>query len=132
MNKFKIVTEVNVSYDDVECLLISAFEGGSNYWYKVKRETAPTKHNWYVGVFGDEDHYLHQYPLSKGGSVIFTTKHKGYEGEYILDLESIERGLNVMAQKYKRHFNDVLQDQADADTGDVFLQCCLFGELIFG
>jgi hypothetical protein len=31
-----------------------------------------------------------------------------------------------------RHFADVLNENDDAGTGDVFLQCCLFGEIIFG
>lgn len=37
-----------------------------------------------------------------------------------------------MPVKYPRHWADVLAENDDATTGDVFLQCCLFGECIFG
>lgn len=41
-----------------------------------------------------------------------------------------------LAERY--HFDDfssfaeILDDNADANTGDVFLQCCLFGDVIYG
>ena len=51
---------------------------------------------------------------------------------YTLTREKLIAGLQVMASKYPRHFADVLNENDDAGTGDVFLQCCLFGEIIFG
>jgi len=38
----------------------------------------------------------------------------------------------VMAKKEPRHFADFLKEDYDETTGDVFLQCCLFGEVIYG
>jgi len=52
--------------------------------------------------------------------------------EYRLDLEAIRKGLRVMADKFPKHFGDVLDENDDAETGDVFLQCCLFGDVIYG
>ena len=49
-----------------------------------------------------------------------------------LDLNAIKKGLQIMAEKYPRHMGDFLNENDDADTGDVFLQCCLFGEAIYG
>ena len=51
---------------------------------------------------------------------------------YVLNLKKIKRGLTIMAKKYPKHFADFLKDDADGDTGDVFLQCCVFGEVIYG
>jgi hypothetical protein len=36
-----------------------------------------------------------------------------------------------MAVECPRHFADFLNEKADAVTGDAFLQCCLFGEVIY-
>jgi hypothetical protein len=37
-----------------------------------------------------------------------------------------------MAREYGRHFSDMIAENDDATTADVFLQCCLFGELVYG
>jgi len=71
------------------------------------------------------------YPLNEGGSLAIVRKGLNSDGRR-LDLESIRKGLNVMASNYPRHFADFLNEAADAITADVFLQCCLFGELIYG
>jgi hypothetical protein len=42
------------------------------------------------------------------------------------------KAMNVMAMNYPRHFADFLNEAADAITADAFLQCCLFGALIYG
>ena len=49
-----------------------------------------------------------------------------------MDLKSISEGLNVMATHCPRHLADFLNEESDAATADVFLQCCLFGDLIYG
>jgi hypothetical protein len=36
-----------------------------------------------------------------------------------------------MASKYPRHFADLLNDSADVNTANVFIECCLFGDVIY-
>lgn len=48
-----------------------------------------------------------------------------------LDRAAIERGIAVMADKHLNYFADMLTDKDDADTADVFVQCCLFGEVLY-
>jgi hypothetical protein len=50
----------------------------------------------------------------------------------MLDRVAILEGLRIMAEKEPRHFADFMTENDDADTGDVFLQCCLYGEVIYG
>ena len=71
------------------------------------------------------------YPLNEGGSLGIVRKGQSSDGRR-LDLASIGDGLNVMATNYPRHFADFLNVAADAITADVFLRCCLCGELIYG
>lgn len=46
--------------------------------------------------------------------------------------ERLRRGLEVMAKIAPHHFGDFLAGHEDATTGDVFLQCCTFGEVKYG
>lgn len=54
------------------------------------------------------------------------------EERYRLDLESVRKGMKLVAEKYPRHFADIMNDNHDATTGDVLLQCCLLGEIVYG
>jgi hypothetical protein len=37
-----------------------------------------------------------------------------------------------MQEQYPRHFSNFISENYDAETGDVFLQCCLLGKVKFG
>ncbi len=55
-----------------------------------------------------------------------------FEGKTLtLDQAAVQRGLQVMRDKYEWHFHDILKGNDDAETGDVFVQCCIFGDIIF-
>lgn len=47
--------------------------------------------------------------------------------------ESIHRGINIMADKWPAHFADMVsEDGGDAITADVFLQCVVLGDIVYG
>ena len=70
------------------------------------------------------------YPLNEGGSLGIVSTEPA-SAVFRLDLKSIRRGLEDLATKYPRHFADLVNEDTDAITADVLLQCCLFGELIY-
>ena len=79
------------------------------------------------------------WPLIRGSACLFVDKYEWDDAEekddvprLRLDRESIKKGLMLMADKYPRHFNDFVNDNDDAITGDVFLQCCLLGDVVYG
>lgn len=120
-------------------LLCSAFEGGSNYWYFIERTEL-------AGDLKEEDfheggkmqlpdqywHWAELIPLVPGCALIITDKESDGKEEYRLDRAALERGLQVMSDKYPHHFGDFMSENDDAITADVYLQCCLFGEAIYG
>jgi hypothetical protein len=69
-------------------------------------------------------------PLNEGGSIGIVSTEPSSD-VFRLDLKSIRRGLEDLATKYPRHFADLVNEDTDAITADVLLQCCLFGELIY-
>ena len=70
------------------------------------------------------------YPLNEGGSIGIVSTEPSSD-VFRLDLKSIRRGLEYLATKYPRHFADLVNENTDAITANVLLQCCLFGELIY-
>jgi hypothetical protein len=133
---------VNITYQQIADLLITAFEGGSNYWYLITKYIKPEQ-LWAssepAGPFSMAQVHLaptyfkaSEYPLSPGGALIIVDKGDPKGMQYRLDLESIEKGLQTMATDYRKHFTDVVNQTDDTITADVFLQCCLFGKIIFG
>lgn len=132
---------VKLTDNEMRGLLCSALEGGSNYWYMIER------HRLAEGVtYADfrkdgrfvEPEYWHPaqlIPFHEGCATVYTVTEDNAEQprkKHILDRKAMERGTQIMAEKYPRHFAAVLAEDADADTGDVWLQCCLFGEVIYG
>ena len=115
---FTVQTEIPL--ESVKDLIISAFEGGSNYWYSDLRPDSKrtTIRFWHAEL-----------PFRKGRAVYF----KDSEGEeYKLDLDAIERGLGVMAAKYPRHMSRLVTGHYDGYTADVLLQCAVLGDVIYG
>ena len=57
---------------------------------------------------------------------------EGDEPAVLLNRESIAKGLDIMAEKYDWHLKAIIEEDDDADTSDVLLQCALFGDIVFG
>jgi hypothetical protein len=138
----QIFTTVNVSHDipeqRVRDLLCSAWEGGSNYWCNYKSRTMSITGLSEVNRIrrerkaAGEDFYVHEYPFIDGVALILEVNDEDDPRPLTLDRAALIRGLQVMAEKYPRQFHNFLIENDDAETGDTFLQCCLFGETVYG
>ncbi len=123
--------------DLLNCALDTAY--GSSYywceWVSNKSVKPPVLEFQYdrekITIYRNID-----YPLNKGGSIVIKIAgdedDKDNGKEYTLDLKEIKYGLTCMSKRYPSHYGDFLNENEDATTGDVFLQCCLFGEIIYG
>lgn len=124
----------NVPFQRIGDLIVSAFEGGSNYWMEISKTKKPQSFSFlYDADLGGEEPKIYwpvDYPLN-GGSVTISDA-EGEMPDSVLDLESIKRGLQAMATECPRHWQTFLAENDDAETADVFLQCCLYGEIIYG
>ena len=149
--------EIEMPEERIQDLLCNALEGGSNYWYFIEKYHYPNK----CPVCGRVTHcpicssgkngkahklvdtipqtkeslgieFTHLELPFKGGFIEFSDLEDEEAEHKNLTLEAIQRGVKIMAEKYPRHFGDWIGENDDATTGDVFLQCCLFGETIYG
>ena len=117
-------------------LLCCAFEGGSNYWYRnldVKSLPPGAKEEAYSPAAikaRTNGFWLRFYVVPVDGGVV-TLEACDEEGEMELTQHKLKVGLQLMANKHPSHFADVVSEHEDASTGDIFLQLCLFGEVLF-
>ena len=113
-------------------LLSSALEGGSNYWYILPTETMTTIRKYKVA---GEDNYVEDIILKavKAGESLAINDYESEEEELgCLNKESIKKGEEIMFKDYKSHFADILNENFDATTGDVWFQLCVLGDIIYG
>jgi hypothetical protein len=98
-------------------LLVTAFEGGSNYWIGKVELVSPNSeenHNWYAD----------QVVLEKEFEIQITTDDGD---QYVLNKSIISRNKTP-------HWvaNDLMNDNMDAETADAWLQNALFNDIIYG
>lgn len=48
-----------------------------------------------------------------------------------IGLAELEQGLQVLHDKYPHHYADIIKDNYDTITCDLFMQCTLFGEEVY-
>jgi hypothetical protein len=128
---FTLTVPTVISKGRIYSLLCGALEGGSNYWYCDARvKTLPEG-----TTLADFDFWHLEVPLAEGGAIEIAenTDLDDDDREYhALDMDAIRRGCLVMAEKYTRHWQDFVTEGDDAITSDVFLQCCLLGDVVYG
>lgn len=129
-----------ISERAVRDLLCSAFEGGSSYWacnasYNLR--DGLTVEDFKEGgseaiKVGDYYPAIQLAPFVEGCSVTLEDCEDGTVFSEELSRATMARGLDTMAEKYSGHFQNFIDENADGDTSDVFLQCCIFGEVVYG
>jgi hypothetical protein len=122
-----VTTEV--PFERIRDLLSCALDSGfSKYWCVVEAYVTPKVA--YQSSGGGTYKHL-DYPLSVGGATMVRDEESDGHEKYRLDLESIQRGLDVMARKYPNDFGSFMAEEEDSHTGDMFLQCCLLGGVLY-
>jgi hypothetical protein len=116
--------KTTVSSQMIADQIVTAIEGGIGYWcenWSIKTPT--TTAQFERPAYSDPKLYEGDFKL------VF----KPYEDEpKELTPETIQKGLDFMAEKYPDHFGDMMAENGDASTADVFLQACLFQEIVYG
>ncbi len=124
--------QLNIPKKRIAELLTCAMEGGIGYWGQITGFIEPMDFE-----YRDDPIRLYKhidFPMNTGGGVNIFVGEGGVKGreDYTLMLQDLQKGLEVMAKKYPGDFGRFIADNEDAETGDVFVQCALFGEVIFG
>jgi len=162
----KINVEINLnkpllSEDIMFCLLVSALEGGSNYWYFLPDTSMLPKKGYEPKTELNKSQLKSdaKFDLGKNYRGIDCFVNKMWEAvmlgakipvvdinEYDQDKEkaddddilgyitkeSLIKATYLMAQEYSIHFADAISENSDAITGDVFFQLTVMEDVVFG
>ena len=160
MANVSVKTTVDVSLKRLWGVLIAGFEGGIGYWARIEDYVEPTDTNpiTFKGDRNGRTYAYADYPLNKGTAVILTDAEvkdrdclvcMDYQNNangddlsykdhtcgisvWTLDMEAIERGLKLVAEKEPRRLAEIMSEDYDAETADVFIQYCVLGEIVYG
>ena len=117
---FTVATSFTISAQDVANLVTMALEGISNEWLGQCEPAYAHRED-----YSEADRY--------GLNMIARTFSLEEDDETcVFDLEAIKMGLQIMADRFPSDFNDLREGTAEAYTADVFMQCALLGDVIYG
>jgi hypothetical protein len=111
---------VEVTEQNLHDQITAAIEYGSHYWARI--DTHAHKRGWanyFTATFE-----IHEISDETKGAI--------HGKSYTLSIPKLMQGLAVLAAKYPHHFCDILKEDGDATTGDVLVQCALFGDIVYG
>lgn len=133
MKTFKVEVKQSheFSLEDINDLVVTALEGGINYWCgraKIKKDTDGT----YYGV-AKEDQEKVKYAsdvIGFGGVLILVDAEDPTE-KWELDAENLCKGIRMHCENTGIALSD-LMDNYDAGDADSIVQYACMGELVFG
>ena len=138
-----ITMQHDVSKKDIQNILVGLFENNFSSWLReIKSKNFSDEYTFtdfrQGGCMQDPKDYYHWsqiIPVTEGCSLILSVddpdSDTGGEKDFVLDCEAIRKGLQVMANKYREHWEDFIYKNDDATTADVFGQCCVYGEVFY-
>lgn len=133
MTTMTVTVPVEITARQIADEFVTAFEGGSNYWLQSAKlvtsdnRSTPRISPWY----DDEAIYTGQFAIALGFDDPMKDEGNG-EGRKTITESDVAEGLRRMADKYPHQFGLLKDDAGDACTADVFLQCVVLGDIVYG
>lgn len=135
MTKITIGYEVELDDQFFEDLIVTAFEGGSNYWVdhvEIKHPNGDKPKGEPVSVWAAS-------ALNNGGTVIFFIDEEGDQHDsppISLNKDMLVKGVQMWAKEFPDHVTidngQIDMGNTDADDADAIIQFALFDDLVFG
>lgn len=131
----KVNLEVN---DDlIKDLIITALEGGSNYWYDLDKEDLnKVKAHYHPEVRCNKpfaEMIAEKVIENKIKIAIYDVESEDEPEKLgILSFESIKTGLRLMLTHSPIQFGDIFSETYDVYTADTLLQYAVMGKIVYG
>jgi hypothetical protein len=117
--------KVDITFEQFKDVIITALEGGSNYWYTINSIDIPPK---YVGcgsrvdriaekLWDDPEYKLPIYDVEDDSEQLGELSMQGFLDNAVKDIWA---------------FNEMLNGEFDANTADILFQLAIMGEIVYG
>jgi hypothetical protein len=127
----KLKLELELTYETFENIIVTALEGGSNYWYMLgdtkgipKRDDMPNEapsQRIAYGLWHNKDSELPIWDLEEEDELLGT-----------LTYDSVREGMQIACDNYLEEINMMIGGDYDAWTADTLFQVLVMGEVTFG
>jgi hypothetical protein len=111
-------------------IFVTALEGGSNYWYYI-----PTIPNGVRDIMDETgmatSEAIGQYVL-KGGYVQINDAEDEEEVLGNVDMDGLLDAIQKVKTEFPNVYNNIIDEEYDADDADTFFQIAVMGEISFG
>jgi len=150
MKTLEVKMKVNLPIESVEEVLITAIEGGSNYWYFMDGEEKSSEwleeqikegklernesihYKWMDGLFQGSPHPINIYDIEE----VYEYEGEIAECEPIgtLTMDKIKEGLKLAQTQYPKFYAQHFPEYNDGDTisADVLFQLITLGSVVYG
>jgi hypothetical protein len=121
-----------LSDEQIKNVIVTALEGGSNYWYYLPQESRLAIRS---RVSEEENPYISEAitdAVLSGADVNIYDAEEPSDVLGTLSSESIAKGLDLACVDYADEIQDVITEDYDADTADTLFQLFVMGEVVFG
>lgn len=119
-----VTTTSTVSFERMQDLLCTAFEGCSYNW--IDKIECHSDKNYK----GEKPEYVYYIPLLTKGHILIHIIEDDFK-PFKLTTKALKKGLDIFAEKYPKAFAEFINENEDGETADIFLQCCCFGEIVY-
>ena len=113
-------------------LLITAFEGGSNYWYMLDGNVLSDFRQYKILPSDSMTDAVITGVMDYNREVDILDAEDPEEKIGVLSLKGINEGIELMKADHSEHYDNAIDDNWDAETADVFLQYCVLKEIVYG
>jgi hypothetical protein len=122
----EILIKQNITHEDMDNLLVCAFEGGINYWCGKIEITKPAQEDT-----EHPDAKWASHTISRGGQLALWDVEDPNE-VWWLTRDKMLKGITEGMKHFSFATVEDLMDGHDAEVADVIVQYALFDEIVFG
>jgi hypothetical protein len=119
-----------ITKEDIINLFVTALEGGSNYWYHI-----PTMPNGVQEIQNETgmatSEAIGEYVL-RGGYIQVNDAEDEEEELGTVDMDSLLDAIQKIKADYPNVYENIIDEEYDAEDADVFFQIAVMGEITFG
>ena len=119
-----------ITKQDIIDLFVTALEGGSNYWYYIPTIPAGVRQiKTETGMVTSEA--IGEYIL-RGGNIQINDAEDEEEVLGTVDMTSLLEAIDLLKSDYTHAYENIIDEEYDADDADIFFQLAVMGEVTFG
>ena len=119
-----------ITKQDIIDLFVTALEGGSNYWYYIPTIPAGVRQiKTETGMATSEA--IGEYIL-RGGNIQINDAEDEEEVLGTVDMTSLLEAIDLLKSDYTHAYENIIDEEYDADDADIFFQLAVMGEVTFG